>query len=172
MVKGAIALGMALTLAGVAAAWWPREAVLQGRALVDTRTYERRGPRVFVDRRAAIVRDGARVRVSITSVLSADGYLVRSGPEFITRDRLEGLKVLVVNRPLDALGDWRTITLVRRWIDAGGAALVLSTDAPGPPERRHQGAGRVATLNPEAFDTRGFAVALLDAMHWLDDPPA
>ena len=163
-----IALGIGLSLAGVAMVCRPMPAILApGRTSSGDAPVERRGPRVFVEFRAAHVRDRDRQQLSVNSVLHGAGYRVRARPEFITRDGLEGNRVLVVDRSVDALGDWRTAALVNRWIDDGGALLILAAGQPGP-ARVRQGAGRVAALDPTVLTPRAFIMDLLDAMRWLE----
>ncbi len=124
--------GVALLLAGVAVGCWPRENVLaRSRALVVTRTYDQRGPRVFVETRAGRVRDAGGQVLSVPMLLGADGYWARSGPEYITRERLQDTRVLVIDRLPEQLGNRRTTTLVSRWIESGGAVMVL-TAGQGP----------------------------------------
>lgn len=168
MVKVALVAGVALALSGIAAGCWPEENVMaRSRALVDTRTYDRRGPRVMVYGGAGRVRDASGEALSVTMVLGADGYWVRSGPEYITRDRLKDTRVLVLDRAWDRVGDRRTTNLLSRWIQDGGSVLMLMRGE-GPEARRELGAGRIAVVDPAAFDAAGFAARLLDAAHWLD----
>ena len=168
MVKAAFIAGAALTVAGVVAGAWPAENVMErSRKLVMTRTYDRRGPTVVVHGGAARVRDAQGQAVSVSMVLAADGYWVRTRSEYLTRDRLMDTRVLVLDRPWDSIGDWRTTNLLSRWINEGGAVLVLTRDE--GPEARHQlGAGRIAVVDPTAFGTAEFAERLLAAVHWLD----
>ena len=168
MVKFALVAGAALTLTGVAAGCWPDDnALARGRRLVPTRTYERRGPTVMVHGAAERARVASRVAVSVTGVLGADGYWVRSRPGYLTRDGLRDTRVLVLDRPLDRVGDLRTTTFLSRWIQEGGAVLMV-TRGEGPEMRRVVGAGRIAVIDPSAFDTTEFVARFLDAMHWLD----
>lgn len=168
MVKFALVAGAALTLSGVVAGCWPEDSVLtRSRRLVPVRTYDRRGPTVIVHAGAERVRVAARTAVSVTGVLGADGYWVRSRPGYLTRERLKDTKVLVLDRPWDRVGDRRTTTLLSRWIQEGGAVLTL-TRGEGPETRRDVGAGRVAVIDPSAFETTEFVARLLDALHWLD----
>lgn len=168
MVKFALVAGAALTLAGMAVGCWPEDNLpARSRRLVPVRTYERRGPTVVVHANATRVRIAARVAMSVTGLLGADGYWVRSRPGYITREQLKDTKVLVLDRPWDQVGGSRTTTLLSRWIQEGGAVLML-TRGEGPEARRDVGAGRVAVIDPSAFETAEFVVRLLDAMHWLD----
>jgi hypothetical protein len=126
---------------------------------------------------AGRVRDASGQALSVTMLLGTDGYWVRSSFDHLTRERLEGSKVLVVDRAWDSIGDWRTETLLSRWIHQGGAVLILGRGegllgpgAPGGNDARHQlGAGRIAVVDPGAFDTKEFVERLLAAIHWLDD---
>lgn len=164
MVKQALIAGAVLTLIGVAAGAWPAPGTESSRRLVKTRTYDRRGPRVMVHGGAGRVRDAAGQALSVTMLLGTDGYWVRPSLEYLARERLEGTKVLVVDRPWDTIGDRRTTTLLSRWIHEGGAVLVLARG-----EGRHQlGAGRIAVVDPAAFATTDFVEHLLSTMHWLD----
>ena len=159
--------GVALLMAGVAAGCWPRENVLaRSRALVVTRTYDQRGPRVFVETRAGRVRDAGGQVLSVPMLLGADGYWARSGPEYITRERLQDTRVLVIDRLPEQLGNRRTTTLVSRWIESGGAVMVL-TAGQGPEVRTERGLGRVAVIDPSAFAAPDFVARLQAAMHWL-----
>ncbi|MEO6222406.1 MAG: hypothetical protein ABIP90_04090 [Vicinamibacterales bacterium] len=168
MLKPALITGVVLTLAGVAAGCWPVENVMErSRKLVATRTYERRGPRVIVRAGAQRVTDASGQAMSVTMVLSADGYWVRSRDEYLTRELLRGTKILVVDRAWDTLGGRRTTTLLSRWIHEGGAVLMLGRGE-GPDTRRRLGAGRIAVVDPTAFGTAELVEHLLDAIHWLD----
>ena len=167
MVKEAFIAGAVLTLAGVAAGAWPAESVRERSwKLVPKRTYDRRGPTVLIhgsDR----VRDASGDALSTTILLGADGYWVRPSRDYLTRERLALSKVLVVDRSWNAIGDWRTSTLLSRWIHEGGSVLVLARGQ--GPETRHQlGAGRIAVIDPAAFGAAEFVEHLLAAMHWLD----
>jgi hypothetical protein len=122
----------------------------------------------MVHGRAGRVRDASGQALSVTLLLGTDGYWVRSGSEYLTRERLEGTKVLVVDRAWETIGDGRTTTLLSRWIHGGGAVLILARGH--GPEARHQiGGGRIAVLDPAAFGTTEFVERLLAAAHWLDD---
>ncbi len=166
MLKMAGMAGVALLVAGVAGGCWPRENVMaRSRALVLTRTYDRRGPAVFVETRAGRVRDAAGQMLSVPMLLGADGYWTRSGPEYITRERLENTRVLVIDRDVEALGG-RTTTLVSRWIESGGSVLVLARGQ-GPEVRTERGLGRAAVIDPSAFAAADFVGRLQAAMHWL-----
>jgi hypothetical protein len=167
MVKPAFMAGVALTLAGVIAGSWPAESTERSRRLVPTRTYDRRGPTVMVQSGAGRVRDATGQALSVTMLLGTDGYWVRSRPGPITREGLRDTKVLVVDRAWDTVGDRRTTTLLSRWIQAGGSVLTLARGE-GPDVRRQVGAGRVAVVDPTAFETTDFVERLLGAMHWLD----
>jgi hypothetical protein len=167
MVKEAFIAGAVLTLVGVAAGAWPAPSTEPSRSLVRMRTYDRRGPTVMVHNGAVRVRVATGQALSVTMLLGTDGYWVRSGSEYLTRERLEGTTVLVVDRAWDTIGDWRTSTLLSRWIHEGGAVLILARGE--GPEARHQlGAGRIAVVDPAAFDTTDFVDRLLEAIHWLD----
>ena len=169
MVKPAFIAGVVLTLAGVTAGAWPAASVTErSRRLVQTRTYDRRGPTVVVRGSAGRVRDADGQALSVSALLGADGYWVRARSEYLTRERLKGTKVLVVDRAWDTIGDWRTKTLLSRWIHEGGSVLVLAAGE-GPEARHHLGAGRVAVVDPAAFATTDFVERLLAAIHWLDD---
>ena len=167
MVKEAFIAGAVLTLVGVAAGAWPAESARERSwKLVPKRTYDRRGPTVMIhgpDR----VHDASGQALSTTILLGADGYWVRPSREYLTRERLEATKVLVVDRALNAIGDWRTSTLLSRWIEEGGAVLILARGA-GPDARHQLGAGRIAVVDPAAFGATEFIEHLLAAMHWLD----
>jgi hypothetical protein len=168
MVKAAFIAGAVLTLAGVVAGAWPAPGTEPSRRLVRTRTYDRRGPTVMVHGGAGRVRDAAGQALSVTMLLGTDGYWVRPSFGYLTRERLEGTKVLVVDRAWETVGDWRTTTLLSRWIHEGGAVLVLARGA-GPGTRHQLGAGRIALVDPTAFGTTDFVERLLGAIHWLDD---
>ena len=176
MVKQAFIAGAVLTLVGVAAGAWPAPSTEPSRRLVKTRTYDRRGPTVMVHGDAVRVRVANGQALSVTLLLGSDGYWVRSGVEPLTRERLEGTKVLVVDRAWDTIGDWRTSNLLSRWIHGGGAVLILARGegprgpgAHGGTDARHQlGAGRIAVVDPTAFGMAEFVEQLLGAMHWLD----
>lgn len=168
MLKHALMAGVALMMGGIASGCWPDDNVLQySRRLVATRTYERRGPIVTVDRGADRVRTADRRTLATTMLLGADGYWVRARTQYLTRESLRGTRVLVLDRPWDDMGDRRTTTLVTRWIHEGGSAIVLAAGQ-GPEVRRGIGGGRVAVIDPSAFETAAFVERLLDAMHWLD----
>ena len=169
MVKAALIAGGMLMAVGVVAAAWPAESVSQrSRQLIQTRTYERRGPTVFVHGGFDRVRTAGDQVLSISTLLATDGYWVRMRPGFLTRHRLRDVRILVVDGPWETIGDWRTRTMLWRWIHEGGSVLVL---APGEgPEARHAiGAGRVSVIDPAAFDPAAFVERLLTAIHWLDD---
>ncbi len=169
MVKMAFMAGVALTLAGVLGLAWPAPSVAErSRRLVTTRTYDRRGPSVTLHAGADRVRDASGQALSVTMLLAADGYWARSRAEYLTRERLRDTRVLVVDRAWDTVGGRRTKTLLSRWIHEGGAVLVLASGQ-GPESRHQLGAGRVAIVDPSAFDTTGFVQRLLAAVHWLDD---
>lgn len=169
MVKPAFAAGVVLTLAGVIAGYWPAERVAErSRRLVATRTYERRGPTVMTHGGAGRVRDASGQALSVTMVLGADGYWERSSRGYLSRAGLEGVSILVLERAWNTVGDWRTTNLLSRWIHDGGAVLILAR-VEGPEARHQLGAGRIAVVDPTAFDTKEFVERLLDAMHWLDD---
>lgn len=168
MLKISFVAGAALVVAGVAAGCWPDDNALQtSRRLVTTRTYERRGPVVTVHGTAERVRVADGRTLATTMLLGADGYWVRARPEYLTRDGLNRTKILVLDRPWDAVGDRRTTTFLQRWIHEGGSVLVLARGQ-GPEARRELGAGRAAIIDPSAFDTAQFVERLLDTMHWLD----
>jgi len=171
MVKEAFIAGAVLTLIGVAAGAWPAPGTESSRRLVKTRTYDRRGPTVVVHGDAGRVRDAAGQALSVTALLGADGYWVRARSGYLTRERLRDTKVLVVDRAWDTIGDWRTATLLSRWIHEGGAVLVLARgEGPGDNDAyRHLGAGRIFVMDPAAFAAKDFAEHLLAALHWLDD---
>ena len=166
MVKGAFVAGVFLALTGLAAGAWPAESARERSwKLVPKRTYDRRGPTVLIhgtDR----VREAYGEALSVTILLGADGYWVRPSRDYLTRERLEAAKVLVVDRAWNSVGDWRTSTLLSRWIHEGGSVLVLARGA-GPQARHQLGAGRVAVVDPAAFGATDFVEHLLAAMHWL-----
>src|SRR5687768_10861141 len=150
MVKPAFIAGVVLTVAGVTAGSWPAPSVTErSRKLVRERTYDRRGPTVMVHGDAGRVRDAAGQALSVPALLGADGYWVRARSGYLTRERLRDTKVLVVDRAWDTIGDWRTSTLLSRWIDEGGAVLVLARGE-GPEARHHLGAGRIFVMDPAA----------------------
>jgi hypothetical protein len=173
MVKPALVAGLALTVIGLAAGCWPNtsNALERSRRLVPKRTYDRRGPVVTVHVGAERVRDAGGNALSVPMLLGADGYWVRARPGYLTRAGLTGTRVLVLDRAMDAVGDARTTTFLTRWLQEGGAVLML-TKGQGPEARRDVGAGRVAVIDPAAFDTTDFVDRLLDAMHWLDGASA
>jgi hypothetical protein len=167
--KPLIAVGLCLTVAGVVAGCWPSDpAFARSVRLVETPTWPRRGPRVLVDWPVALVRDAARDVVSIPGVLVGDGYLIRSGPEFITRERLQGARVLVIHGAVSDIADGRTRTLVTRWISEGGAVLMLTTGQPSN-ARQVVGAGRMASFTPSSVPAPELVAQLLATMHWLSD---
>jgi hypothetical protein len=171
MVKPLLVAGSLFMLVGVAAAAWPDKSVTQpSRKLVPTRTYERRGPTVYVHGGFDRVRLAGNEVLSAWTLLSADGYWVRARPGYLTRERLRSAKVLVVDRPWNTIGDWRTATMLSRWIQEGGSVLVLAKGE-GPEARHALGLGRVAVIDAAAYDPAAFVERLLDAMHWLDDGP-
>ena len=43
----------------------------------------------------------------------------------------------------------------------------MLTDGEGPEARHQLGEGRIAAVNPAAFNTTDFVTRLLDAIHWL-----
>jgi hypothetical protein len=168
MVKAGFRLGIALTLAGVVGGCWPGDDASAGsREWVKSRTYERRGPRVMVDVGARRIRDAAGRVLSVPVLIGADGYVVRSGPEYVTRERLVGTQVLVVDRAPEALADRRTAALITRWVKEGGSLLVLARNS-GFDAQQLLGAGRVAAIDPSAFAADEFVSRLLAALHWLD----
>ncbi len=167
MVKEAFVAGGIITLVGVAAGAWPAESVRERSwKLVPTRTFDRRGPSVMVHDAADRVRVAAGEALSVTILLGADGYWVRPSRDYLTRERLAHTKVLVVDRAWDSIGDWRTSTLLSRWIHDGGSVMVLA-GGEGPEARHQLGAGRIAVVDPAAFGTAEFMERLLGAMHWL-----
>jgi len=171
MVKAALMAGGVLMLVGVAAAAWPSESVTQrSRRLIQVRTYDRRGPTVFVQGGFDRVRVAGGQVLSISTLLATDGYWVRARPGFLTRERLRGVKILAVDRAWNTVGDWRTANMLSRWIEEGGAVLVLSSGE-GPEARHVVGSGRVAVIDVRAFETEDFVERLLAAVHWLDDVP-
>jgi hypothetical protein len=168
MLKPALLTGIVLLVAGVSGCWWSDDNALQNsRRLVLKRTYERRGPVVTLHEGADRVRTADGRALAMTMLLGADGYWVRSRPQYLTRDGLTGTKILVLDEPWDEVGDGRTTTFLTRWINEGGSVLLL-TRGRGPDDRTEIGAGRVAVLDPSAFNTTEFVERLLAAAHWLD----
>jgi hypothetical protein len=169
MVKPSLIAGAVLMIAGIVTGAWPAERVSErSRRLIPTRTYERRGPTVFVQGGAERVHNASGQALSVLTLLATDGYWVRARPGYLTRERLRGVKVLVVDRAWEAVGDRRTTTMLSRWIHDGGSVLVLAR-LEGPEARHQLGAGRVGVIDPSAFDSAGFVARLLDTLHWLDD---
>ena len=168
MVRASLIAGGVLMLAGLVAGAWPEERVTErSRRLIPTRTYERRGPTVFVQGGFDRVQNASGQALSISTLLATDGYWVRSRPGYLTRERLRGVRVLVVDRPWETIGDSRTTTMLTRWIHEGGSVLVLAR-VEGPQARHQSGAGRVGVIDSRAFDSAGFVARLLETMHWLD----
>ena len=167
MVKPVFVAGVVLTLAGVMAGSWPVESVAErSRRLVAVRTYDRRGPTVTIHGGADRVRDATRQALSVTMVLGADGCWVRASRGYLSRAGLEGTRILVLERAWKTVGDWRTTNLLSRWIQEGGAVLILAR-VEGPEARHQLGAGRIAVVDPTAFGTTEFVERLLSAVHWL-----
>ena len=169
MVKASLIAGGILMIAGVVAGAWPAERVAErSRRLIQTRTYERRGPTVFVQGGFDRVHNASGQALSVSTLLATDGYWVRARPGYLTRERLRGVKILLLDRAWETVGDSRTTRMLSRWIREGGSVLVLAR-IEGPQARHQLGAGRVAVIDSRAFDSAGFVAQLLDTIHWLDD---
>lgn len=168
MVKVTLIAGGILMIAGVMAGAWPAERVTErSRRWIQTRTYERRGPTVFVQGGFDRIHNASGQALSVSTLLATDGYWVRARPGYLTRERLRGVKVLVVDRAWETVGDRRTRTMLSRWIHEGGSVLVLAR-VEGPEARHQVGAGRVGVIDSTAFDSAAFVARLLDTLHWLD----
>lgn len=169
-----LALGPGLVVVGLMLGVWPSDSSgSRSRALVTERTWPRRGPRVLVAWDATTVRDRSGERWSVASVLSADGYRVRAFREYISRDALAGVEVLVLKDEPAALPDRRLRRLVERWLGDGGAVLVVTSG--GDPGRDAalpgSGADRLRIVRASTWDGPTLAARVLAAMHDLTGVP-